>query len=215
MTEALVLATRNAGKLRELAPLFAAAGIAVVDLASVGMHEESGDEGAVEVHDSFEANALAKARFFAARLGRACVADDSGLEVVALGGAPGVRSRRWARDEGVAASVGASEDGANNALLIRRLAGQADRRARFVCAAAYSGGGRELGATGVVDGTVTLVARGGGGFGYDPFFHVDALGKTLAEATRAEKEAVSHRGAAFRALLAQLRGLAGVEVGGD
>jgi XTP/dITP diphosphohydrolase len=213
VSEAVVLATRNAGKLRELAPIFAAAGIAVVDLASVGMRDESSDEETLEVHSSFEANALAKARFFAARLGRACVADDSGLEVVALRGAPGVRSRRWARDEGVVDGAGASEDEANNALLIDRLGGVTDRRARFVCAAAYCGGGRELSATGVVDGTVTLVARGGGGFGYDPFFHVGALGKTLAEATLDEKEAVSHRGAAFRALLAQLR--RSMAAGGD
>jgi XTP/dITP diphosphohydrolase len=198
----LVLATRNEGKLRELRPLFSAAGIAVVDLRAAGLGEELPEEDALEAWPTFAENALAKARYFSQRLGgRACVADDSGLEVAALGGRPGVRSRRWSADEGF---VGADLDGSNNALLLRALAEGADRTARFVCAAAYVSAERECLALGEVSGSVTLAARGTHGFGYDPLFYVTELGRTLAEATVEEKERVSHRGRAFRALLAQL-----------
>lgn len=208
----LVIATRNAGKLRELSAIFSEAGIAVVDLAGAGLPVEGAAEDALEVHASFAANAGAKARYFADLLGRPCVADDSGLEVRALGGGPGVRSRRWARDEGALDAGAVGEDAANNALLLRALAGVADRRARFVCAAAYCGPWGELVTEGVVDGEITDVARGSAGFGYDPFFYVAALGKTLAEASEAEKQAVGHRGAAFRTLL---RTLGPAIAGGD
>jgi len=196
----LVIATRNAGKLRELSAIFGAAGIAVIDLVGAGLAVEGAAEDGLEVHPSFAANAAAKARYFAELLGRPCVADDSGLQVRALGGAPGVRSRRWARDAG-ALGAGVSEDAANNALLVRALADVADRRARFVCAASYCGPPGEFVAEGIVEGEITVAPRGSGGFGYDPYFYVTTLGKTLAEASVAEKEAVGHRGAAFRALL--------------
>ncbi|HEX6597688.1 MAG TPA: RdgB/HAM1 family non-canonical purine NTP pyrophosphatase [Gemmatimonadaceae bacterium] len=201
-----VLATRNAGKLRELRPLFAEAGVSVVDLVEAGI-AESPDEEALECHSTFEANSLAKARWFAARSGGLpVIADDSGLEVAALGGAPGVRSKRWSGRTDVS---GAALDAANNALLLERLRGEADRRARFVCAAAWCDGARELVVRGETPGVIVQEgeARGAHGFGYDPLFWSDELGATLAEATVAEKQAVSHRGRAFAELLLRLRQL--------
>jgi XTP/dITP diphosphohydrolase len=203
-----VLATRNAGKLRELRPLFADTGIAVIDLAEAGV-EQSPDEEALECHATFEENALSKARWFAARSGGLpVVADDSGLEVMALDGAPGVRSKRWSGRSDVS---GAALDAANNALLLERLHGVRDRRARFVCAAAWCDEGRELVVRGETPGFIVQAggARGEHGFGYDPLFRSDELGMTLAEATVAEKQAVSHRGRAFAELLLQLRQLTG------
>jgi XTP/dITP diphosphohydrolase len=200
---AWVLATRNAGKLRELRPLFADAGIEVIDLLEAGI-SESPEEDALECFDTFEANALAKARWFAERVsGRPVVADDSGLEVAALRGAPGVRSKRWS---GRSDLSGAALDAANNALLVERLRGVRDRHARFVCAAAWCDGARELVARGEVTGLIVEPdeVRGAHGFGYDPLFRSDELGMTLAEATVPQKQAVSHRGRAFTALLAQL-----------
>jgi XTP/dITP diphosphohydrolase len=200
--EAWVLATRNAGKLRELRSLFADAGIAVIDLAEAGIPESPEEEG-LEVFDSFEENALAKARWFAARAsGRTVLADDSGLEVDALGGAPGVRSKRWS---GRIDLSGAALDRANNQLLLARLVGLADRRARFVCAAAVCDGKRELVRRGEVLGTIVDQRAGTHGFGYDPHFFVRELGMTMAEATTQEKQGVSHRGRAFAALLAAMR----------
>jgi XTP/dITP diphosphohydrolase len=199
-----VLATRNAGKLRELRPLFADAGITVIDLGEAGV-PESAAEDALECFDTFEENALAKARWFAARVnGLPVVADDSGLEVAALGGEPGVRSKRWS---GRSDLSGAALDAANNALLVERLRGAVDRRAKFVCAAAWRDGARELVVRGEVPGRIVEEhdAQGAHGFGYDPFFYADALGMTLAEATTAEKQSVSHRGRAFAELLDRLR----------
>jgi len=198
-----VLATRNAGKLRELRPLFSNAGIAVIDLREAGL-EESPEEDALECFETFEENALAKARWFVTRTGGLpVVADDSGLEVIALRGAPGVHSKRWS---GRADLAGAALDAANNALLLERLRGVRDRRARFVCAAAWCDASRELVVRGEVPGTIVEPddARGGQGFGYDPIFRSDELAMTLAEATVAAKQSVSHRGRAFRELLARL-----------
>lgn len=197
----MVLATRNSGKLVELRSIFAEAGMVVSDLADAGMPLESPDEAELEAFDSFAENALAKARYFCRLLQCPCVADDSGLEVAALGGKPGVRSRRWASDNGM---VAGGEEAANNDYLVQALAAVGDRRARFVCAAAYCDPARELVAMGSVEGSIMDRARGGHGFGYDPLFFADALGKTLAEATVAEKQRVSHRGAAFRALVEQI-----------
>ena len=193
-----ILATRNAGKVRELRALFASADIDVIDLADAGIGELAEEEG-IEVYDTFEENALAKARYYSSRAGgRAVVADDSGLEVLALGGEPGVRSKRWS---GRADLDGAALDAANNALLVARLEGAADRRARFVCAAAWCTGGESLVVRGEVPGSITLEPSGHGGFGYDPYFFVTELGRTLADATIAQKQGVSHRGRAFATLL--------------
>ncbi|HWZ59339.1 MAG TPA: non-canonical purine NTP pyrophosphatase [Gemmatimonadaceae bacterium] len=192
----VLLATRNAAKLRELAALFAAAGLKTVDLAGLEVEEEPAAESEIEVFESFEANAVAKAKYFyEVSGGVACVADDSGLEVEALGGAPGVRSRRWS---------GAGTDAANNVKLVSSLRGVEDRRARVVCAAAFVGLGHELVQRGVVAGAIIDVPRGSSGFGYDPHFVSAELGKTFAEATLAEKSRVSHRARAFTALLAAI-----------
>ena len=193
-----VLATRNAGKLRELRALFADAGIDVIDLTEAGI-AETADEELIESYATFAENAEAKARYFAARAGgRVVVADDSGLEVVALGGEPGVRSKRWS---GRADLHGVSLDAANNALLLERLRGAADRRARFVCAAAWCAGDDAIVVHGEVAGTIVDRGSGGHGFGYDPYFLATELGVTLGDATVAAKQAVSHRGRAFRGLI--------------
>jgi XTP/dITP diphosphohydrolase len=196
--ERLLVATRNAGKLVELRPMFAAIGVDVVDLETAGI-PESPEEEDIEAFDTFEANAMAKARHFhRVSGGMATVADDSGLEVLALGGAPGVRSKRYAESDG------AGQVAANNAKLLRALEGIGDRRARFVCAVALIADGRELVVRGTTEGHIAESARGTGGFGYDPLFVSDDLGMTLAEATAAEKARVGHRGRAFQALAAAL-----------
>jgi XTP/dITP diphosphohydrolase len=198
---AVLLATRSEGKLRELRPLFTAAGIRVQDLREARV-APTPDEEAVETFATFEANALAKARYFFALTGRPTVADDSGLEVAALSGEPGVRSRRWsARDD----LAGQALDDANNAKLLEALRSVDRPRARYVCAAAYCDGDREAVALGATSGTIVSDARGGEGFGYDPYFLSDELGATFGESSREAKERVSHRGRAFRALLEQLR----------
>ena len=197
-----MLATRSAGKLRELRPIFESFGVPVIDLAEAGV-PETADEVAVESHDTFEANALAKARYFHARCGgRDVVADDSGLVVDALDGEPGVRSKRWS---GRPELEGAALDRANNEELLRRLSGVSDRRARFVCAAVWCGARGELVARGEVVGRIVEYASGVHGFGYDPYFFADELGMTLADATVEAKRSVSHRGRAFDALAAAMR----------
>ena len=198
---AVLLATRSAGKLRELRPLFGAHGIKAIDLGDAGI-AESAIEDALESHDTFEGNALAKARYFHRLSGRPTVADDSGLVVDALGGMPGVRSKRWSgRDD----LHGVALDEENNRLLLERLRGVADRRAHYVCVAAYVDDRRELTCRGDVHGRIIDRRTGENGFGYDPYFFADELGRTFGDATPEEKERVSHRGRAFRGLLELLR----------
>lgn len=201
IVESLLIATRSRGKLRELRELFRVTGITVVDLADAGI-AASPEEDDLENADTFEANALAKARYFARRAKCAVVADDSGLEVEALGGQPGVRSKRWS---GRADLSGVALDEANNARLLLALRGVTNRRARYVCVAAFADGAVELTCRGASSGVILERPRGRGGFGYDPYFLSDELGKTFAEATVEEKERVSHRGRAFRALIAALQ----------
>jgi XTP/dITP diphosphohydrolase len=160
----IVLATRSEGKLRELRPLFAASAIAVVDLRDIGI-DESPIEDTLETHDTFEANALAKARYFHAMNGRPTVADDSGLVVPALGGRPGVLSKRWS---GRADLSGQALDDENNRLLLRTLENAHDREAYYVCAAAYVGDGRELVCRGEVHGRIVDGPPRARGFWYDP-----------------------------------------------
>ena len=203
MGREVVVATRNAGKVRELVPLFERAGWTPRTLDDVGV-ASTGDEDAVEAHDSFEANALAKARHYHRACGLPVVADDSGLVVDALGGEPGVRSKRWS---GRLDLEGAALDAANNTLLLRRLEGVDDRRARFVCAAAWVDGAREVVRLGECAGRIGRAPSDGGhGFGYDPLFVSDELGATFAEVDRAAKAQVSHRARAIRALLAAVHG---------
>ncbi len=199
----LLLATRSAGKLSELRPLFAAHGIDVIDLAQAGVAETS-EEDALEAFDTFEANALAKARYFHARTGRPTVADDSGLSVVALFGAPGVLSKRWS---GRTDLTGQALDDENNRRLLERLRGVRDRRASYVCAAAYVDASRSVVRRGEVHGHILDVARGQGGFGYDPYFMSDELQRTFGEVSGEEKADVSHRARAVDELLEALDGL--------
>jgi XTP/dITP diphosphohydrolase len=200
------LATRSAGKLRELRPLFDAAGVRGVTLDALGL-AETADEETIEAFDTFEANALAKARWFYERGdGRPVIADDSGLEVLALDGAPGVYSKRWSGRHDV---DGAMLDAVNNAHLLARLCdaeaiGRTDRSARYVCVAACVWGAGEVSARGTVDGTILREPRGAGGFGYDPYFFSPELGDTFAAVTVDAKTRVSHRGRAVAALLVQL-----------
>jgi XTP/dITP diphosphohydrolase len=193
----ILLATRSPGKLRELRPLFAARGFTTLDLNEAGIAETSAED-ALEAFETFEENALAKGRYFAALSGLPVAADDSGIEVLALGGAPGVRSKRWSGRQDLS---GQPLDDENNRLLLARLADAADRRARYVCAAAFVEGGRELVRRGEVTGTIEREPQGANGFGYDPFFRSDELGTTFGLAAAADKARVSHRARAFRALL--------------
>jgi XTP/dITP diphosphohydrolase len=199
--DVILLATRSEGKLRELRPLFAEAGFDVQDLRDAGL-PPSPDEELVEAFDTFTDNALAKARYFHALTGRAVIADDSGLEVEVLGGAPGVRSKRWSGRDDLA---GQALDDANNARLLTALEGTEGPRARYVCAAAYFDGAREEVVLGSTRGSIVRDPRGADGFGYDPYFLSDELGKTFGESTREAKEVVSHRGRAFRALIEKVR----------
>lgn len=199
---AVVLATRSPGKRDELREIFAGAGIAVESLDDIALAADVAEDD-LEVHDTFEANARAKVRWFAARLpGRAVIADDSGLEVDALDGAPGVWSKRWAGST----ATGAALEAANMAALLRALEGTRDdaaRGARYVCAVTCVWGAHLWEARGTCEGRILHAPQGDGGFGYDPVFRSADLGRTFGASSRAEKAAVSHRGRAMRALLAQ------------
>ena len=198
----VLVATRNEGKRRELVALLAPLGSEVVSLATVGLPETAAEEE-IEAYETFEENALAKARYFHRLSGLPVVADDSGLAVDALGGAPGVRSRRWS---GRSDLSGPALDRANNQLLVERLRGVADRGARFVCAAAFVDGDREIVRRGETSGRIVDEPRGASGFGYDPHFLSTDLGRTFGEATAEAKAQVSHRARALRALCAALSG---------
>jgi XTP/dITP diphosphohydrolase len=200
----LLVATRSQHKLLEIRSLLSAVpDLQVLDLNDAGVPYDPEEEH-LEPHDTFEENALSKARYFQARSGLPTVADDSGLEVMALGGAPGVRSKRFA--PGVEAE-GHDLDVANNRHLMRRLAGRAERgrAARFVCVAALVDGDRPpLVCRGEAPGVILEAERGSGGFGYDPLFLDKELGKTFAELSHEEKNRRSHRGRAFRLLAEKL-----------
>ncbi len=196
-----VLATRSTGKLAELRSMARECGLDVVDLTAVGLGAEEPVEDLLEVHESFEANARAKAQWFAARLpGRVVIADDSGLEVASLGGAPGVRSKRWAGSSATGDALYAD----NNAALLRALHGAPDRSARFVTVMVACDGVNEWVSRGECTGRILETTDGAGGFGYDPLFWSDELGISFGRAEREEKSRVSHRGRAFRALLARV-----------
>jgi XTP/dITP diphosphohydrolase len=196
-----LLATRSAPKAREIRSILGRVpGVRLLTPDEVGLAETPEEEG-IEIHDTFEGNALAKARWFRARTGLPAIADDSGLEVDALGGAPGVRSKRFAPEERVLAT--GDRDRANNEELLERLAGVAWplRTGRFVCVAALSRGpDDERHVRGTVEGSILEAPQGTGGFGYDPLFHDPELGRAFGALTPAEKEGRSHRGRAFRAL---------------
>lgn len=189
----VVLATRNRGKLREIEPLLAGLGL---DLCTI---DDVAPEAVLrEDADTFEDNAFAKARQAAAATGLAAIADDSGLEVDALGGAPGVWSARYAGP--------GADDARNNAKLLAALrdvpAAGGGRRARYRCVATFVDPSRgiEIARAGACEGEILGAPRGDGGFGYDPLFFLPDLGRTMAEIPLDQKNQLSHRAAAFRAL---------------
>ncbi|AUN39859.1 RdgB/HAM1 family non-canonical purine NTP pyrophosphatase [Tsukamurella tyrosinosolvens] len=200
MTGRLLLASRNAKKLRELRQVVADAGI--VGLEVVGLDEVPDFEELPEDAPSFEGNALIKARQGFERTGLPCLADDSGICVDALNGMPGVLSARWSGRHG--------DDPANTALLLAQISDTPDERrgAEFVSACALVDGSGELTVRGTWPGTVLREARGEGGFGYDPVFLPEGSDRTAAELTAEEKNAISHRARALAQLVEPLRALA-------
>jgi XTP/dITP diphosphohydrolase len=201
----LLVATRSAHKIAEIRDILAnVPDLDVMDLGQAGVAKSPAEEH-LEPHETFEANALSKARYYHALTGLPTVADDSGLEVDALGGAPGVRSRRFAPVQGL---EGLERDLANNRHLVAKLAGVApeDRGARYVCVAALVEPGRpEQLFRGEAPGRIVDVPRGTGGFGYDAHVLDLESGATFAELSSEAKNARSHRGRAFQALGAALR----------
>jgi XTP/dITP diphosphohydrolase len=194
-TRRLVVATANPGKLREFRALLEGLPFELVSLADLSLPSPE------ETGTSFLSNALLKARHAAALSGCAAVADDSGLEVDALNGAPGVYSARYAGID--------ADDRANNRKLLQALSGSASaqRRARYRCALVFVDGAQEkapVTAEASWEGFILEAPRGSGGFGYDPYFWLPELGKTAAELEPAQKNALSHRGKAMRALREQL-----------
>jgi XTP/dITP diphosphohydrolase len=190
----LVLASGNAGKLREFQALLAPLGWDVVPQGVFGVSE------AAEPYATFVENALAKARHASLQTGLPALADDSGICVTALGGAPGVHSARFAGEP--------KSDARNNALMLERLASVADRRAHYVCVLVFvrsAADPQPLIAEGEWHGEVVDTPQGDGGFGYDPYFWLPAFGMTAAQLPAAQKNAVSHRGLACASLLERLR----------
>jgi XTP/dITP diphosphohydrolase len=200
----LVIATANPGKLREFKALLA--GLPFVPVAQGAL----GVTAAEETGATFAENALLKARHAAAASGAAAIADDSGLEVDALGGAPGIYSARYAgAATGAPAAEAAAVDAANNAKLVAALRGVplAARRARYRCALVYLDGPEDpapLYAQGVWEGCILEAPRGSAGFGYDPYFWLPELGLTAAELDPERKNRLSHRGRALEALRSAL-----------
>lgn len=190
----IVLATGNRGKLREVAEILAPAGVTVIGIADVAP-----DWSVVEDGATFAANARLKAQSLAHRTGLPALGDDSGLEVDALGGRPGVRSARFAGEH--------ASDAENTALLLRELADVPDERrgARFRCALVLAWpDGRSVEADGRCEGSIAQAPRGDGGFGYDPVFVDPVSGRTFAELPAEAKNAFSHRRRALDALAAVL-----------
>jgi XTP/dITP diphosphohydrolase len=201
----LLLATRSPDKLREIRQILGELpGWDLVALHDLGIEEDPA-EAELERFDTFEENALAKARYFAEHTGIPTIADDSGICVDALGGEPGVRSKRFSGRTDLA---GVDLDRANNALLLERLAGVPphDRTARYLCAAAFvHPAGREQTFRGNCEGVILTEARGSGGFGYDPLFLIPAERATFGELPPERKNELSHRARAFRQLRESLR----------
>ena len=199
----LLIATRNPGKAREIRELFAGLPIAIVFPEEVALKRLPEEED-LEQADSYLGNAVAKARYFAGRSGLPTVADDSGLEVDALDGAPGVHSARFAILAG-AVPPDAHPDDANNALLLERLQGipEAERTARYRCVVAHldSATAPPEVVEAACEGRILEAPAGAAGFGYDPLFFSTELARGFGEAPAAMKHRVSHRGRAFRALI--------------
>ncbi|WP_208649090.1 RdgB/HAM1 family non-canonical purine NTP pyrophosphatase [Mycobacterium innocens] len=200
MVTNLLVASRNPKKLAELRRVLdggGLSGVTLVSLNDVASFDETPETGA-----TFEDNALAKARDAFAATGLVSVADDSGLEVAALNGMPGVLSARWSGNHG--------DDAANTALLLAQLRDVPDGRrgAAFVSACALVSASGEVVVRGQWPGMIAREPRGDGGFGYDPVFIPDGYQRTAAQLSPEEKDAMSHRGRALRLLLPELRALA-------
>ena len=180
----MVFATNNEHKLREIRQILGSQ-IEIQSLSDIGCTEDIPEDS-----DTLEGNALQKARYVAEKYGVDCFADDTGLEVDALGGAPGVHSARYATD--------GHDFAANRAKLFRELEGKSDRTARFRTVIALIEGGVEHCFEGIVEGTITTEERGEGGFGYDPMFQPEGYTQTFSELSPEEKNAISHRGTALR-----------------
>lgn len=189
----IIFATNNAHKLSEVQAVLGDA-FTLVTPRDCGITEEIPEE-----QETLEGNASQKARYIYDRTGLDCFADDTGLEVAALGGAPGVHSARYATD--------GHDFAANNRLLLRNLEGVTDRRARFRTVISLILNGEEHLFEGVVEGRIIDRETGCEGFGYDPLFRPDGCGKTFAEMSAGEKNAVSHRGRAVRKLAEYLQSL--------
>lgn len=189
----LLAATNNAGKLSEIRAILAGHGFEVVSPAELGLKLEVEEDG-----ETFEANALKKALAWRELSGLAALADDSGLCVDALAGAPGVRTARYAGED--------ATDEANYSLLLERLTGVNERAARFVCVIALClPDGRTFTGQGECPGLISTAPRGAAGFGYDPVFLDEATGLTFAELDSATKNARSHRGRALQSLVDKLK----------
>lgn len=186
----IIFATNNRHKLAEAREILGPA-YELVTPHDCGIVEEI-----PETSPTIEGNALQKARYLHDRTGLDCFADDTGLEVAALGGAPGVHSARYATD--------GHDFAANTALLLRNMEGEADRRARFRTVVALILGGEEHTFEGIVEGRIAEIPAGEGGFGYDPVFVPEGETRTFAQMSAEEKNAVSHRGRAMAALNAFL-----------
>ncbi len=199
MAHRILVATSNVGKLRDFAGAAAPYGLTIA-----GIPHFSSLPAVVEDGATFEDNARKKAESYSRAVpGELVVADDSGLEIDALGGAPGVHSARYAADEPHTAECN-TDDEANNARVLRELEGlpEPKRTARFVCVLAVARDGQTLHTfRGTAEGVILSAPRGDNGFGYDPMFYFPQIGKTFAELSAEEKALYSHRGAAFRAFL--------------
>lgn len=198
----LVIASNNPGKLREIGRILAPLDIAVLPQSALGVSE------AEEPHCTFIENALAKARHASRHAGLPALADDSGVCAEALNGEPGVHSARFAGPPpGGAAGGRDDQDARNNRKLLALLAGQANRRAHYYCVIVlvrHADDPQPLIAEAEWHGEIIDTPRGGGGFGYDPYFLLPGLGRTAAELTMEHKNGISHRGKALAALLARL-----------
>lgn len=193
----VVLASNNAGKLKEFSAILGSAGIIMVPQSELGVTE------ADEPFATFIENALTKARHASLHTGLPALADDSGLCVNCLNGAPGVYSARYASMNG-----GAKSDQANNAYLVKNLAEQADRSACYVAVLVYvrsADDPRPIVAEGIWQGEIVDAPQGDNGFGYDPHFYIPDLGKTVAQLDPAEKNRISHRGQALNRLVQALK----------
>ena len=209
MARRFLLATRSEGKLRELREIFSEFGLEAIDLATMGI-PETARENNLEEFETFEENALAKARhFFEASGGLPTFGDDSGMCVDVLGGEPGVYSKRWSGRKDLA---GRALDDANNAKLVARMQGALrddpahyTDAGRYISVAAFKDSAGEVIQRGEIEGRVLPSPRGSGGFGYDAYFEAPDLGGTFAESSIKNTAALSHRARSFRALLNALR----------